>query len=56
MGQLSINAVFIHLFNWKTISTRWIYNTKHDKHGFEISVSNEEKEKGEGGSKPFIFR
>ena len=56
MGQLSINAVFIHLFNWKTISTSWIYNTKHDKHGFEISVSNEEKEKGEGGSKPFIFR
>ena len=56
MGQISINAVFIHLFNWKTISTSWIYNIKHDEHSFELSVSNGEKEKGEGGSKPFIFR
>ena len=24
--------------------------------GLELSVSNEEKEKGEGESKPFIFR
>ena len=49
MGQLSINAVFIHLFNWKTISTSWIYNINTTSIVLNFQYQMERKKKGRAG-------